>query len=150
MIRILAFDPGRTTGVSRITVIDRSDKFVLDFSREIDWAERFESVNNILREIGPEDVIVTEAFRLFPHKATAQIGSDFPSSQVIGIIEALCFTLQLNPNNIIYQVPGDITKVAVLDQDLPLVAGSPHRIDSYRHARLFFLKKFVLNPFSRA
>ena len=150
MADILAFDPGRVTGFCRMTVDDKGLDFLIMNSFEIDWDERLATIYHIFTKAQEDDYIVVEAFRLFPHKAMQQVGSDFPSSQVIGIIEAMCYINQVQPKQVVYQVPGDISRVQVLDKDLEYVAGSPHKIDAYRHARLFFLRHFLSNPFQEA
>jgi hypothetical protein len=144
---ILAFDPGKTTGYCRLKVSGDGTEFAIVEAQEISWLERLPTLFNIIASAESGSNVVIEAFRLFPHKASAQIGSDFPSSQVIGTIETFCF-ISHERLTIEYQQPGDISRVQVLERDLPHVAGSPHKIDAYRHARLYFLRHYLSNPFS--
>jgi hypothetical protein len=143
---ILAFDPGETTGYCEIEVLPDGSDFKVVYCREILWHERLQKLREVLYFRNSVDVVI-ESFRLFPHKAKAQIGSQFPSVRVIGTIEAYCYTNNLGPEVIKFQEPGDISRVAVLEPHIPVVAGSPHKIDAYRHARLYFIKHYTLNPF---
>jgi hypothetical protein len=146
-MKVFAFDPGKTTGYAVTEVNEKGDDFKLTRCDEIEWEPRLDNLADVLTDVGPDDRVVIETFRLFPHKAMAQIGSQFPSSQVIGNIEMALYILNRH-DKISYQNPGDISKVTVLERDLERVAGSPHKIDAYRHARLYFLRHFYLNPFS--
>jgi hypothetical protein len=149
MIKIFAFDPGQTTGVALAHVTEDGKSFTLVKCEDILWEDRFTSIHGLFKSEGAGHVhIVVENFRLFPHKAKEQIGSEFPSAKVIGTIEALCYVNMMEPGNIVFQVPSDIAKVKVLEDDIPSVAGSPHKVDAYRHARLYFLKHFYMNPFT--
>ena len=147
MHRIFSFDPGRTTGYCSIDVQDDGKDFSVVRCGEIEWSERMPALHGILYDSLMPTYVVIESFRLFPHKARAQIGSQFPSARVIGAIEAMVHLLGIGEENIKFQEPGDIVKVVVPERDLLYVAGSPHKVDAYRHARLCFLKHFYLNPF---
>jgi len=148
MIQLFAFDPGQTTGycVMQINVPNRTFEVVR--CDEIEWDVRLENTMDVMAAARPQDLIVIESFRLFPHKANAQVGSIFPSVRMIGIIETMAYYANINSARIRYQEPGDIAKVAVMEEDLHWVKGSPHKGDAYRHARLFFLKHIYINPFS--
>ena len=148
MIRLAAFDPGLTTGYCVIDIQDDGKDFVVHRTDEIPWEARFKNLEYIFLEDQPK-IIVIEQFRLYPHKAKAQIGSEFPSVRVIGIIETMCYQERIDETKIHFQGAGDIVKTMVLDRDVKLVAGSPHKIDAYRHARLHFLKHYFLNPFEK-
>lgn len=152
MTTVLAFDPGKTTGFAEIRIHETLRGFDLVNVREISWDDRLTDLQAILhgkwsqdsqtRDYESPPQVVLEAFRLFPHKAAQQIGSDFPSSQVIGSIEAMCFLFGIPETNIVYQVPADIAKVAVLGDHVNACAGSPHKVDAYKHARLYFLRHY--------
>lgn len=148
MIRLAAFDPGETTGYCIIDIQDDGKDFVVHKCDEIPWEARFSNIDYLFVEDAPQ-VIVVERFILYPHKAKAQIGNEFPSVRVIGIIETFCYAHGPNPDKIHFQGAGDIVKTLVLDRDVKRVAGSPHKIDAYRHARLHFLKHYFLNPFEK-
>jgi hypothetical protein len=148
MIRLAAFDPGETTGYCIIDIQDDGKDFVVHRCGEIEWDVRFANLEYIFLEDNPR-IIVIEQFRLYPHKAKSQIGSIFPSVRVIGIIETICYLEKISEEKIHFQGAGDIVKTMVLDRDVKLVAGSPHKIDAYRHARLHFLKHYFLNPFEK-
>jgi len=139
MKRILGIDPGRTTGYVDIDLHENGEFEVVD-TAEIVWEARFQipdfinpSANTFDAPHLP-DAIVVESFRLYPHKARSQIGNDFPSSQVIGIIE-----LALYQNNIIDRIvrqpASSISRVKIF-HDLP---ASEHIRDAYKHARLYIV-----------
>lgn len=146
--RVYAFDPGTTTGFASIDVAEDGKSFVLVRCEEIPWTDRLSDLRNLFSDVPAHIHIVVESFRLFPHKARAQIGSQFPSVRMIGAIEATVHMYGLKVDNIVFQEPGDIARVKVLEEHVTVVAGSPHKIDAYRHARLYFLKHFLINPFS--
>lgn len=149
MIKLLSIDPGKTTGACIISVRDDGSSFDLVHAQEIMWDTRFQQTYDLfnVHRIDSLSVIVIEAFRLFPGKAMAQIGSEFPSSQMIGAIEAFSFLLNIPKSNILYQTPVDIQSVKIEVHDLKAVADSPHKIDAYRHARLAYIKHFRNVPF---
>ena len=79
---------------------------------------------------------VVENFRLRPGRAMEQVGSTFPSVEVIGLIEAFQFVTK-NYFKLVYQEPAIISRVQVLPEHAPLFVGKPHAADAYRHARYF-------------
>lgn len=131
---IIGFDPGETTGVCVLVVEkDKGDGFVAD-AFTIAWQERFEIIELIAEY--PEAVIVAEDFRLYEAKARSQINSRFPSSQIIGIIEAAVFVSR-GSVNVVYQMASCISRVQVLEMHRPVIPHSPHMEDAYKHARYY-------------
>jgi hypothetical protein len=147
-VRLASFDPGQTTGYCVIDIQDDGKDFSVHRCDEIPWEARFANIDYIFINDTPQ-IIVVEQFRLYPHKAKVQIGSIFPSVRVIGIIETMCYIHGLAESRLYFQGAGDIVKTMVLERDMTMVAGSPHKIDAYRHARLHFLRHFFLNPFEK-
>lgn len=142
---VIAFDPGRTTGFCEIRVHETLLGFEIVQTREIAWEDRFSIgslLGDIVSKINPDsyelEAVVVEAFRLFPHKKDSQVGSDFPSSQVIGIIEAYCHDKGIY-EKLVYQPSGNIQRVQVLPEHANFTMGSEHKKDAYRHARYFYL-----------
>ena|SRR3990167_5816485 len=110
-MRIVSFDPGKTTGVCCLATSSWPPNPSTTFTTNIadDDYEDLMAVWKrlcIFQPLGETAVyslpyqpppasmglaIVIESFRLFPDKARAQIGSDFPSSQVIGQLKLLAY-----------------------------------------------------------
>ena len=146
-INIFAYDPGQTTGYCQTVVQDDGFSFEVKECREIAWDEALPIIGNLFTWVRKESIVVVESFHLFPHKAKSQIGSGFPSVRIIGVIETYAYMMGIPPKDIKYQAPSDISRVEVLPEHVKMVAGSPHKIDAYKHARLYFLKHFYNNPF---
>lgn len=84
--------------------------------------------------------VVIESFRLRPGRAMEQVGSTFPSVEMIGLIEAFQFVVgPMNFFEIVYQEPGAIGRTAVLPEHTKYFVGKPHAMDAYKHARYFFV-----------
>ena len=88
---IIAIDPGKTTGFVHFEVDMEAEQYPLIpvEMREIEWDEHWAFLSEMewrLENRGTEKIIlVVENFRLYAHEASAQINSDFPSSQIIGV-----------------------------------------------------------------
>ena len=138
MKRILGIDPGRTTGYVDIDLHENGEYRVADVA-EIAWENRFDLLD-FIGASWPDgqphlpDIIVVESFRLYPHKAKSQIGNDFPSSQVIGIIELSAHIHHIS-YNVLFQPASSIARVKVL-QDL---SAADDIRDAYKHARLYIV-----------
>ena len=140
-VSVLGLDPGKTTGYCMLTCDGKDDEglFNLEVIKwgEIRWDDRFSAILELLHEIyvRPNPWVVYEGFNLYQHtaQAQAQIHSDFPSVQVIGIIQAL--TYQNYPG----LVPSMVSQPASVRKRVntpPFVRGT-HAKDAYRHARYF-------------
>jgi hypothetical protein len=142
-IRILAIDPGKTTG---ICVIDGTeDDFAVILSQEILWEDRFDILRALIagKLPNPEqpqspEVIVVENFRLRQGRALEQSGSDFPSSQVIGIVGAYT-NLLIPPPPIVLQEPVVMGRIEIMERDKKLLVATPHTHDAYKHARYYWV-----------
>ncbi len=135
-MKILSFDPGKTTGYAAGVWKD-GRSFDIIASGEILWDERFEIIRNLVYTLEP-DYTVIESFRLYRHKAQDQIGNDFPSAQVIGTIHAYLHTLgKLSSSHL---QPAALRKsVAVLPEHTGAIGNISHRIDAYQHLRYFII-----------
>lgn len=147
-MHIYAFDPGNTTGFCHTQVKEDGTSFDVIECCEIQWEEALPRIGELFSQLPREITLVVEHFHLFPHKAKAQIGNTFPSVQIIGVIETYAYMMGITPDKIKYRSPGEIAKVAVETPHLPIVSGSPHKVDAYKHARLYYIKHFRNNPFS--
>lgn len=88
---ICAWDPGGTTGFcAGILDPQQPSGFRILESAIVPWPNRFSRIRGLIDLYRPHTTIV-EPFVLYKHKAKDQIGSKFPSSQVIGIIEAYLY-----------------------------------------------------------
>jgi len=146
MQRIVSFDPGETTGVCVLETTDCNTDFVVKEVCEIPWDERFRLIEAFVTGTLPyqgsphsPEFVTVERFRLRAHQAMSQTGSEFPSSQILGIIETFIY---INPGpEIIYQEPIQMSRVQIRPDDHYLLVGSEHMKDAYRHARFFFITK---------
>lgn len=145
-MKILAFDPGRTTGACLIRTNDRGFEVVR--AVEIPWENRFRETMALVSSMyqfptdkpQPQIAIVIENFRLRRGRAVEQSGSDFPSSQVLGAIGAWAYMWDLT-DKIALQEPSVIGRVQILPEHEVHVKGSEHKKDAYKHARYYFITR---------
>jgi predicted RNase H-like nuclease (RuvC/YqgF family) len=124
---VMGVDPGETTGC---VVVDSETKEIL-FEEEI---ELWHGLAEIIQKFSPEAVVV-EDFRLYPTHAKSLIGSDFPASRVIGVLEYLVETHGIKLEKQMASSIFVARKTFLKD------AGSgPHTGDALAHA-LFYIKK---------
>jgi len=135
VLHLVALDPGLTTGWSlwRASPDDDGGKPALVASGQtLTW----HGLDGIID--GDIGVVVAEAFRLFPHRSKEQIGSDFPSAQVIGVVGYLC---EKRGIELVLKPAGD--KEFFTDRKLIAAGYMPYRgkahanrhaLDSIRHA----------------
>ena len=141
-MKLLALDPGHTTGVCLMHEMPcfighdlRIDPSTVQMStltgHTAIWA--FLNMHN-------PAILVSEAFRLYAHKAENKINSGFLEVEMIGVIRLWA---QLN-NRLLHEQMASEAKSAVLDerlQQLGLWSKSPHSRDATRHAVLYLRKK---------
>ena len=143
-MKLVAFDPGKTTGVC-VADVTKHD-FQLRTCFEMSWESRFEVVEALISGtyFNPKvphvpEIVVAESFRLRQGRALEQAGSDFPSVNVIAIIQTFLYLhgpeRQLDLK---LQEPGMRSRVKVLDEHKQWVKGSSHKLDAYQHARLYW------------
>lgn len=138
---ILAIDPGETTGCASCTAegLLFSDLKVADI---VDLLKLEQFVGWAM--VGyPNCVCVVESFNLFPHKARAQIGSNFPSAEVIGVMK---YFAQRWDRRLVFQTPAqkEVIKDSMLKDcfHLEVLPTSPHIKDAMRHILFFTLKDY--------
>lgn len=151
---IIAIDPGQTTGIAVATNYQSDTNFTLASCGEIDWSKRFWFYPFFQKNHLSIQAIIIEDFKLFKHKMADQVNSRFPSSQVIGIIEAYAHLFDLS-SKIVYQYPYQIKRtdpvtkksgysVKALAEHSEQLRGSKHSKEAYLHLR-FFLKTLRRN-----
>jgi hypothetical protein len=129
-VRVLAIDPGKTTGL--VVVRGSTTSLALEMVRDIAWADRFVLLD-LINELATTglDRIVVERFvlRMVPQEP------DVPSAQVIGIVDAAAH-LHSVTHLLAYQLPSCIARVAIPDDIRPRLR-SPHLQDAFKHARYY-------------
>lgn len=146
--KYIAFDPGRTTGVCVATATFQ-DNLVTDIdvveSSAVRWNRRFEATEFYVNWL-PYDYCIVEDFRLYKAKAKAQVNNRFPSSQLIGIIEYLCWKRKLPVQ---FQMASERKRAKVEPEFYEVLGGitrngNPvvqHRWDAFQHLRYFVVKR---------
>jgi len=91
-VRILAIDPGESSGVARLDVVDVSKLGVVRKEIVPVFVRTFDQAGVYAELEGPQfyDAVVLEEFRLFPWMATYQSFSELPTVEVIGVVKYLC------------------------------------------------------------
>lgn len=146
MASIVGIDPGTTTGVCLIVTDDKGSDFQVVSVWQIPWEQRLSFFQALFygtfadKSGKPQlpEVVVIEAFRLRPGRAMEQVGSEFPSVRVIGIVEAfvsLCYPQPL----LVFQAPSVISRVEILPQHSAQLSTFIHAQDAYRHVRYYHL-----------
>lgn len=93
-MRLLAIDPGETTGYSLWDI--PNELYGSPFHPDTDMSKYLVTDGELLFHLGIEgliqwsDVVAFEKFLLYGHKAKTQIGSEFITVQIIGIIKYIC------------------------------------------------------------
>lgn len=142
---ILGIDPGRTTGIC-VLENDQTNSIEVAMASQIPWELRKSLLwaliagTSITWPLGQPDAIVIEDFKLRPGRALEQIGSDFPSVHIIGMIEGFHYALQLRCP-IVYQTPAIIGRVQVLPEHSSVFKGREHASDAYKHARYYLVTR---------
>jgi hypothetical protein len=134
---ILAIDPGYTTGTAIATDIVSAEQFTLIGAFEVEWSKRFDFFSTFFRvNAAVLTAVIIEDFRLSYNEKLqrAQAGSRMPSSQMIGLIEALCYQFRLS-SRLHFQLPVDYHNMHVLAQHIECVGLSRHNQVAYRHLR---------------
>lgn len=135
-MNIIGIDPGRTTGYVETFRSDEGLEVLV--AKKIEWHQRHSIIPLIASKVSSDPlvptVIVVESFRLYPHEFHHQVGSDFPSVQVIGIIDAACWLASPRPE-IIFQPAANKSRVQIHHKTVPR---SEHVRDAYRHVRYYY------------
>jgi len=142
---VYGFDPGRTTGFVCIKYLGGSQMTPVDV-REIAWADRHSIADLFAQKIvGRLRCVVAESFFLYPSAAQQLIYDDFPSSQVIGMID-IVLALAIRQKNapachktLILQNAAQIHRMRQYmsrSGNHPSLGTSEHILDAYAHAAL--------------
>ena len=133
---IVAFDPGKTTGVVRARLTGARSYSLVD-AFQVAWEDRFTVIRNtLLDQKYPPEMVVVEDFRLYPHAAVHLINNSFPAVRVIGIIEAYCYEAMIAVD---FQTPSMRKSTIVPDEDRAAVRSLKHSLDAYLHLRYWVL-----------
>ena len=131
----MALDPGETAGL--VIAIYDHQKFEVQQAYTIRHDDEcMESLEGVIGMLLPKPVIC-ESFRLYAHKAKAQIRSTFPTIEMIGMLKAVCWWHALDAP--IMQSPTCKGEVAIMHDG---VGDSPHVKDAYRHFRYWWLTEY--------
>src|SRR5262245_41925063 len=80
MIKYLVVDPGKSSGIATFDDKGITEDFAI--------ARGLDELMQWLEEHGPYSVVIYEDYRLFGHKAMAQVGSRMETVQAIGVLMA--------------------------------------------------------------
>lgn len=130
---LAGIDPGGTTGLCLVEWDGGRDYRVIQ-SLEYPWTARFAIPDWVVAS--KPDVVVMEAFHLYAHEAQNQIGSDFPSCQVIGAVEYLLYEYKML-GRLVYQPAFNTKGVKIPKDHEAVIGGSEHRKDAYKHLRYY-------------
>lgn len=148
---IMGWDPGETTGVCVAEWNQLETSFKVIYSSLVTWPTRLPRIRELIEAYQPTNTVV-ESFRLYESKARDQIGNDFPSVQVIGIIEAYLYMTGLQLPT--YQSASTISgrpPVQILPEHQGLLylgtaAMMEHSNDAYKHMRYWIEHQRHLTP----
>lgn len=136
---IIAIDPGYTSGVCVADNIISADRFTVIGAIEVHWVQRFDFFATFFRANAARlDAIVIERFKLFPHidSLRGQVGSEMPSSRVIGAVEMLAYQHGLF-NKLTFQETWTRKQMTILADHRASVGLSKHNQDAYKHLRYY-------------
>jgi len=126
-VKLLAFDPGKTTGwflLEEPHCPVAAGELPLELDRIVAVLDRYQ----------PDEVVV-EAFRLYPWRSKEQSWSDFPAVRVIGAVQLWCvqhrvFCLEQSAS-CKRVVPVELLRRTGASR---MTRGLPHARDAARHA----------------
>lgn len=131
--RVIAFDPGRTTGTCIVDIHSRNT-FDVVLAYAVEWEYRNQAILALLQKYGPFKLIIVEDFKLFPKMAQnrTMMGNHFDAVRMIGIIEACALQVGYNPDNIKFYPPYVKTNFDVKPEHREKLYVSEHNRDAYR------------------
>jgi len=139
----LSIDPGGTTGFTAFNVpnglID-PETYSIHTALEVTFDSRFWFHRFFVTYCDQIGLIILERFKLFNNTITmqSQIGSEFPSVRIIGIVEAYAHLLNLH-HAIHFQEPNARLSAQIPREHYKTLGPSNHVRDSYRHWRYYAL-----------
>lgn len=131
---IIAIDPGYTSGTAIAERPDARGNFILTACLEIAWINRFYYADFIVTHGKAIDAIVIERFKLTKHKEALfnQIGSEMPSSRIIGLVEAAAHLAGIF-DRIRVQDPYERLSMRIPPDHQTIVGLSNHNQAAYKH-----------------
>lgn len=134
----LAFDPGQTTGWCRFA--DNGDS--VDYGQVyLDELPGLIDLMVIWAKDDPLKVIIYEDYRLFGHKAKAQIGSKMPASVAIGSILTLAHRTGAPTVNQEARIKTIAQKWTQLKP--PSNHAQSHWVDAYNHGAYYLINEGI-------
>lgn len=124
-MKILGIDPGGTTGVALLEIVDNSYGVIPD---ELDETQ---AVVDFITYHMPE-IIVMEQFRLYAHKGKALRWSTFVASEIIGVVNYIA------KQHNIPVVMQNASMIASLE--LTGSTGGGHSDDALKHALVYLMR----------
>jgi len=141
-----AYDPGETTGFVEVLWNTRTTKMELTSVRHIAFAAAALDIHRLTMENCP-DIIVYERFALYDHKKDSQVGSEFPSSQVIGMIKMaveLVSEKDVSWNIELVKQPAVVmARAGIRDEHANQLKGHVHAISAYKHALYYITAQYA-------
>lgn len=143
-LRVLAIDPGERVGWAR--GLASPDELQLE---DHGIAELKPFAVKLGSAISEYDVVIYETWRLFAGEAKKMVGSDMPTSQLVGMIRLLAW---LHNPTLVAQSPN-IKKTAdksaqgvfkELIESEPGTHDDAHDIDAIRHLWYWYRKNYIL------
>lgn len=136
-MRILALDPGETTGWARVDTITTPGS--IHYGRSPGWTQLQElifapTMSRPEPSVFKVDVVVIEKFTLYPWAARSKVWSEFPTVEVIGVAKYLAAQAGAR----VVMQGADVAKAKWLKK--AKVKGNAHERDAQRHL-LAFLKR---------
>lgn len=144
-LHILAIDPGETTGIVAASIplmSGRASSINILHTYHLPYDNRFQ-LHELVGKFMP-DVLLVETFLLYKHKRDSQVGSDFKTVRVIGILELSHFIHNgLLPRHIswVEQLASVMERVEVLPEHVATLRGKRHATSAYKHIRYFVTTK---------
>lgn len=142
---LFSLDPGETVGYS---VFKGPDLLVADQKRLSKPSQIDEILTSLSSLFGVPDVLVVEAYRIYPNKAKQHVGDALFTPRVIGAIE-LWAALQRPQVRVVFQMASQAKGFATdrrLRQLKLYQKGVRHANDAIRHAVYFLLFGALSTP----
>lgn len=141
-MKIIAFDPGETTGAARVD----SDTGELRSSNQIQGPPfLFAWLREYLEKcVWRPDVVVVERFKLYPWAAKGLSWSEFFTVEVIGAIE---YQAWLSGIEVVRQDASHAKCITVTKSPSLLLMSNKHALDAYKHALLYMRRNKIDGKF---
>lgn len=141
MIRVLSFDPGKTTGwaVGETATFDTLTLLEVGQFHQDDCVP---TIDELVKRFQP-NWIVYEGFRLYEGMAQKLVFDDFPAVHVIGVIHACAWLSPPAASEkplLAMQMATVRKSVRLLDAHASYFVGKRHAKDAYLHLRYFYVR----------